>query len=331
MIEHAPHFGSTVQLPVPWTPDALCPRFDEFLAGILSEDYVKLAWEMIGYLMMSGNPLQKAFMLLGTGGNGKGTLIRVIETLLGRQNISSQSLDSLSNNRFAPATLFGMIANLAGDIDATYQESTAAFKMLTGDDPFPGERKFGAHFTFTNWAVPVFSANRIPGSADTSHGYLRRWQILEFNTEIAPDQVIPGFSSLLSAELPGIAARAVTALREMMARNHGRGGFHTSQEIASGAERFAEAIDQVRQWLNQAVVLSPAGLEAQADVYTTYKSWAEMNGYGKLRSAEFFSRLSAVDGVRLVKIQGKRMVKGLAIVEMRLHDPRADFFEEQPL
>ncbi len=321
LVPHAPHFGSTVQLPIDWEPEAPCAKFEAFLSSVLEDDYVVLAWEMIGYLMMSGNPLQKAFLLLGTGGNGKGTLIRVIEELLGRNNVSTQSLNALSSNRFAPVDLFGKIANLAGDIDSTYQETTAQFKMLTGEDPLPGEYKYGSSFTFTNWAVPVFSANRIPGSADTSQGYLRRWQVIEFNRTFTAAEAIPGLSGLLADELPGIAARGIASLQTLMRRNGGRGGFHTSEVIGQGAARLAESIDQVRVWIGSGqVLIAPGGEETQSAVFRAYRNWAVDNHYGVLRSGEFIERLAAIDGIKIVKVRGARMVRGLTILDLRTPD-----------
>lgn len=316
---HAPHFGSTVQLPVNFDPDAKAPVFNQFLSQILSEDYKRYMWETIGYLMMSGNPLQSAFLFLGTGSNGKGTVMRVIAELLGHENCSQISLDSLTQNRFAPAGLFGKIANIAGDIDATYQENTAPFKMLTGEDRYNAERKFGEPFSFESWAVPVFSANKIPGSSDTTKGYLRRWKVIEFTTTIEEKDAIPGLSDRLAEELPGIAASALAALREVMARNGGRGGFHVSDEIDKGKERFAESIDQVRQWLDEATIPHADHQEKLSACYKAYRFWANEQGNKPLKSAEFEARLKSMDdqGISTGKTNGNRWVRGLGIVEYR--------------
>lgn len=313
---HAPHYGSTVQLPLEWNSNADCPEFDKFLDGILSPDYARLAWEMVGYLMMSGNPLQVAFLLLGTGQNGKGTLMRVVQDLLGNKNTSTLSLDALSN-RFAPIGLFGKIANLAGDIDATYQESTAMFKMLTGEDEFRGEQKFvQAPFYFRNWAVPVFSANRIPGSADTSHGYLRRWKVIEFDRTISNAERIPGLSNRLSAELPGIAAKAVQHLRELMERNSNKGEFHTSMDIEHGEQRFAESIDQVRQWVNECCMPAPDTKAPWTDFYSSYRFWAEQNHVGTLKASEVKERLAGM-GYPTKRIKGTPYTRGLLVLRSK--------------
>ena len=285
---HDPEVLSTVQMGVPYRPEEECPQFDAFLAEVLSPDYVKLAWEMIGYLMYSANPLQVAFMLVGPGGNGKGTLLRVVTHILGRANVSSASLDSLNTNRFAAVTLFGKLANIAGDIDATYQESTAAFKKLTGEDLYQAEHKGADLFTFANWAVPVFSANRVPGSADTTEGYLRRWVVLEFPRKIQAKEL--GLSDRLAAEGSGIANHAIRSLREAL----GAGRLSIEGDAAAGRERFNRSTDQARQWLDDEAMPAPDHWISMPDLYANYVRWAERNGAGRLSAAALGARLESI-------------------------------------
>lgn len=289
VLDHDAAYLSTVQFPIDWNPEATCPTFDNFLADVMHEDYVALAWEMIGYLMYSGNPLQVAFLLYGAGGNGKGTLIRVIQAILGSQNIGNEPLDRLNNDRFSSVNLFSKIANIAGDIDATYQESTANFKRLTGEDTLAAERKFGDRFVFENWAVPLFSANKIPGSNDVSEGYLRRWVVLHFHKRILNPTL--GMSNLLRTETEGIAYKAVDALRTLMMR----GEFDPQGKAMEAKAEFAETIDQVRQWIaSHDTVSAPGEHVPLRKLYDGYIAWATTTNRGKINENEFAHRLEAV-------------------------------------
>lgn len=289
LLGHDANLKSTVQINTTYEPDATCPTFDGFLSEVMHPDYVALAWEMLGYLLYSGNPMQMAFLFYGSGGNGKGTLMRVIERMLGAANIASESLDDLNNNRFRTANLFGKIANLTGDIDATYQENTAQFKKITGEDVLTGERKNRDPFRFTSWAVPVFSANKFPGSADVTEGYLRRWTVLHFHKRI--ENMVPGLSDLLVEELPGIAYKATTALQSLMMR----GRFHPDGEAVKGIEEFAKAIDSVRQWLASGEVMQAPEVEiAVGTLYANYNLWASRSGQRPVKEAEFSHRLEGI-------------------------------------
>lgn len=287
--DHDPKVLSTVQMNVDWNPDAACPEFDRFLCQVIDADAIPLAWELIGYLMYSGNPLHKAVMLMGKGRNGKGTFLRVVQALLGARNITSVGLHDLANSRFSSATLFGKIANIAGDIDGTYVESTAMFKKITGQDQITAEHKNRDHFHFTPWAVPVFSANKIPGSADTTMGYLSRWVVVEFpNTFTGHED--RGLDRRLQTklELQGIAAKAMPALRTLMAR----GNFELTESTQQAQERFERGVDQVKTWVHECTELAPElPFVPRVDLYKQYVQWAGDNGYGKLKSHEFYERL----------------------------------------
>jgi P4 family phage/plasmid primase-like protien len=179
-VEHTPEVLSTVQLGVDYDPDADCPAFEQFLHQVVPADVVDTVWELVGYLMYSGNPLHKAVMLTGTGRNGKGTFLRVMVRCSGAANITSVSLHDLVNTRFTTASLFGKLANIAGDIDGGYLENTATLKGITGGDMISAEHKGRDRFDF----VPVGGAGvlrqPVPSSADTTVGYLSRWLIVNF-------------------------------------------------------------------------------------------------------------------------------------------------------
>ena len=151
LLPHSPDYRSTVQLPVEYRPGAECPLFEKFVAEVLPKDLYEptgdslgFIWELIGYTLYSGNPLHIAVLLYGKGRNGKGTLIRVLKQLLGARNCSTVGLHQLVENRFRAATLFGKLANLAGDLDSRWLDNTAMFKAITGGDTIQAEYKYGA-------------------------------------------------------------------------------------------------------------------------------------------------------------------------------------------
>lgn len=307
---HSAEHLSTVQFPHDFTPGAECPRFDAFLDSVMSPDYQQIVWEMIGYLLYSGNPLQIAFLLHGSGENGKGTLIKVITAMLGKENLAHQSLDALNGDKFAAANLFGKIANIAGDIDGTFQESTARFKMLTGEDRFSGEYKYGDSFGFQNWAVPLFSANKIPGSADVSKGYLRRWVNIEFDRQFKGDPIRGLGESMAASDMPGVIAKGLRHLGPLLEQGH----FTISGEALKGKDEFAKSLDQTRQWVEEECLEVVDSRVKQDDLYRDYRQWAERNGTGKLKASDFYTRLEGA-GFKRAKIKGIRYFEGIAIIE----------------
>lgn len=310
--QHAPEIPSTVQLAIDYDPDADCPAFDKFLLEVLPADMIDVAWELVGYLMYSGNPLHKAVMLTGHGRNGKGTFLRVLLALLGRRNVTNVSLHDLMNTRFTTASLFGKLANIAGDIDATYLENTATFKGITGGDAISAEHKGRDRFDFTPWAVPVFSANKVPASADTTVGYLSRWLVLPFPNDFTgrEDRRLDGKLGT-AAELRGIAARAIAALPALLER----GDFADTESGRAAKDEFARRVDQVRTWLADCTdVADEHPWVARTELYESYKRWAARDGHKPVKASEFYDRIEGAGGVPAI-VHGTRGFKRIRVVD----------------
>ena len=295
LYDHDPARLVTVQLAVDWNPKATCPAFDEFLSQVVPADMVALVWEAIGYLLYSGNPLHRAYMLMGAGRNGKGTLLRTLGALIGAANYTAVSLHSLVNTRFSTANLFGKLANIAGDIDGTYLESTAMFKAITGQDQITAEHKGRDAFDFTPWAVPVFSANKVPPSADVTQGYLSRWLVIPFPNDFTGREDRHLDERLQTkAELEGIAVKAMPALRNLMAR----GDFDLPESGVTARDEFARRVDQVRLWVTDCCEVDPAHpFVTRTGLYRQYQDWALRDGHKAVKATEFYDRLDAVPGV----------------------------------
>lgn len=317
---HTPAVLSTVQLSVDYDPEAQCPAFEDFVHQVVAPDVVETIWELIGYLMYSGNPLHKAVMLTGKGRNGKGTFLHVVEQLLGPRNVTNASLDDLVNTRFTTASLFGKLANIAGDIDAKYMENTATFKGITGGDTISAEHKGRDRFDFRPWAVPVFSANKIPASADTTVGYLSRWLVVNFPNSFVgrEDRRLEGRLTR-PEELRGIAARGVAALGTLL----DRGGFAETASGRAALEEFTRRVDQVRTWLSDCCDIHPEHpFVARTELYNAYKQWAFRDGHKPVRASEFYDRLEEAGG-EPTTIHGTRGFKRIKVLDNGLGTPSA--------
>jgi P4 family phage/plasmid primase-like protien len=323
---HSSDFHGTVQLAAEWDEGATCPGVTEWLRQVLPADLLQptsdggpgFIWEVLGYLCMSGNPLHKAVLLLGSGRNGKGTFLRMVTELLGSQNVSSVDLHSLVSNRFRGSELFGKVANIAGDLDGQWLESTALFKAITGGDTVTVERKYGHAFDFRPFAVPVYSANAVWGTPDTTAGYLSRWLVVPFpNTFLGAED--RGLDARLSEppELSGVLANAVQGLRAVMAR----GNFSVPDSIAQAFDRFADESDPIRGFIRDTTVPDDDGWVTRAAVWETYEVWAKENGtrsplsrgklYARLAATGWTERMSNGNRGFIGRTQTVQMIEGI--------------------
>lgn len=308
-LEHHPEYGSTVQLPVRWRWDATCEPFDTFLQEAVPEDDHQRVWEVLGYLMMSGNPLQRMVLLTGGGGNGKGVFLHVVRALLGMANVSNVPLHDFSGNQFASADIFGKLANICGDIDSTFIEQTGQIKQISGEDDVRAERKFGQPFTFEFWGKMLFSANAVPSSADSSTGWMRRWEVVQF--PFAPARPDRGLKRRLVAPecLEGIAVKAVWALRLLMER----GDFDRGVSAERAHTEFAQRNNKLLAWIDDDMYFNPEKFHKRRDLLMWFRAWdAHENPAGRpMGSQTFYERLRQVSGLREAKRQGERGFIGL--------------------
>ncbi|WP_081860149.1 MULTISPECIES: DNA primase family protein [unclassified Microbacterium] len=310
-----------------------CPNFDAWLNSVLPDEVHGLLWESLGYMLMTGNPLQTAFLLLGREGTGKSTLLRVLEEMLGRENISAESLKSLTENRFAASSLYGKAANIVGDIDAAYMDDTSLFLQITGGDTMTHERKGKDAFPFRPFAVPIFSTNKVWQSANTSGAYFRRWTILPFDIQV--DRSKPFDEAALHAEVPGIFNKAMNALRDLYYRTepkqvfdaNGRPTDEVIQEPARyfeiiGAasevrERFARESDPIREWMDaDELVYADAGNASyrvpRSALYARYVSWCDQNNVRAKSGPKFYTAIRNL-GFREFKSNGVMTFEGVYV------------------
>jgi putative DNA primase/helicase len=268
-----------------------CPRIQSFISQIVPDDAQATIYEMVGYLCTADNTAQKAFLLVGDGANGKGTLLRVITKMLGKQNVSAIQLQKLATDRFAKAGLYGKLANIAGDISSERLTETSEFKGLVGGDMQTGEHKYGHAFAFTPFARHVFSINQMFESSDTGYAFLRRWVVIPFPhtfpvTDMDTKLQAPG-------EMAGFFNLALDAWR-----NAG-GQFTIGDSITKAGEQFHEAIDPVVSFVKEMTVIGTVE-EYQVKkplLYQTYRQWCEANGRKPLSARKLNERVAQTGAI----------------------------------
>ncbi|MGX1931713.1 DNA primase family protein [Microbacterium resistens] len=308
---HNEMLGALTKLPIGHDPIAKPYAFLEWLGQVLGDDpeMHRHMWEVLGYLLMTGNPLQKIFLFYGEGGNGKGTLLRLLRMMLGRDNYSSISMHQLVDDRFATAGLYGRIANISGDLSSRFLSDPQILKEITGGDSISASRKFGHSFEFVPYAVPVFASNEFFRTSDNSIGWRRRWEVIDFVQRVEGSGAFD--EQILFDDIPGIFNYAMEGLRRVMER----GRFDPPQVAREATTRLHDAADPFMMWLDEddAVHQGPDESSASADVYRRYAGWCRRNGYTPLASGPLGQRLKQIgvtrtrprDGAsRVVRYQG---------------------------
>lgn len=289
---HDRALGAIAKLPIRYDAAASSPIFDAWLAEVIGDnaEMNRHMWEVLGYLLMTGNPLQKIIMLIGEGGNGKGTFLRVLGHLLGEENYSSVSLHALVEDRFAAANLHGKIANISGDLSSRFVSEPEILKQITGGDAITTARKYGQMFTFVPYAVPLFAANEPFRTSDSSFGWRRRWEVIEFDRRVLGTRNFD--EQALFDEAPGIFNHAMRALRQLMERGH----FAPPEAAQRATTRLHDAADPFMLWLDEDPnVYRGADQTAERDdVFKRYRQWCRDSGYQPVAKHVLGRRLNQI-------------------------------------
>ena len=181
LIDYSPEYFFINKLKVDFSDTkGECPTIDKIFRQIVREKDVISLYETLGYAMWRGYPYPKIFILYGSGGNGKTAYIKILERVLGKENISLENSLDLQWNRFSIGRLYGKLLNVSSEMEYSILKNTVSLKMATGEDLVDCERKFREPFAFTNYAKLVFLTNQIPLTADRTFAFFRRIFLLEF-------------------------------------------------------------------------------------------------------------------------------------------------------
>ena len=227
------------KLPMKYDPSVDCPISKNFINEIIEDkEDIKIIQELFGYSLYKDYQIEKSFMFLGKGRNGKGQLIELLKNFVGNDNVSNVSLQRLCDeNSFNVSELHTKLVNSGGDIDGGFLETSGMFKQLTGNDMVSAKRKFLTDIRFKNYAKLLFSSNNLPTSKDTSDGFWDRWILLKFpyrfefkenfegksdyelrNWKIRINNVVERCSTL--AELCGLLNWALDGLDRLLNQGH---------------------------------------------------------------------------------------------------------------
>ena len=181
LVPHSPEFLSLKQVPVTYNPEADCPNFKKFLSEVVSLEDGKDIMRFWGATLAPHCRFEKAIVFVGEGENGKSVMLYAVTEFFKRVNTSSESLQSLCDNTFRKAELFGKIANIKSELAATKVSQVDDFKSLvSGIDTITGERKRKDPFKFLNTAKLWFSCNELPTVSFSDKAYYRRWIVIKF-------------------------------------------------------------------------------------------------------------------------------------------------------
>lgn len=300
-LPHSPLEFHTSKFNCYYNPEAYDKHVDTMLDKLTGNDMEirDIIEEMLGYILMRHVRYQKAFLLLGPGGNGKSTFLEMIGEWVGQENISSLLLHDLSD-KFRGSQIVDKIVNLGDDISDEIVKDSAMFKSLSTGEVVTLEEKNLNPFNYVNTAKLIFTANSMPLFHDKSHGLSRRWIFIPFDVPISENDkdYDPDIRSKLATQdaKSYLLNLAIEGARRLMKNKK----FTHSKRVDELLTVFKMDNDNVLQWVdtvspNEEILNQPSGL-----VYTKYKFYCVANGFHPRSIRNFNKSLRTLVNLKLL-------------------------------
>jgi len=295
-------------LPFDYLPEATCPIFIDYLEYCLpDEDKRKVIQEFLGYVFTPNevSNLEKCLLLYGEGSNGKSVLYRVINELLGKENISSYSIPQLTDKQkgeYYTVNLQNKLLNYCSDTKGAFDD-TGVFKQLVSGEKVTGRHPAGRPIEFVNNAKFIFNVNVLPSTPENVYGFFRRFEIIDFSVtveEAKKDRQLP--SKIIDNELPGVFNWILEGLDRLL-KNKKLTNCKANNEAL---ERFKIKSNNVLEFLldeNFEVITNVEQGEVFNDLFNSYQHWIAVNGGHPLKKSNFKERIDAV------KLEGKQVFR----------------------
>jgi P4 family phage/plasmid primase-like protien len=257
-----------------YDPSATCPLWMTFLEQITVgdtdlADFLQLA---VGYTLYGHTNEQVMFILIGSGGNGKGVFTRIIYSVLGEFSAVMQSNllkpGAISANNPSPALmqLGGKRFWACSEVPKGMILDEGLTKQLTGGDLISSRGLYSNQVEFLPVGKLMLSVNDMPRVRHDDQGMWRRIVAIPFNAVFSGIKRDNSLEHKLKAELPGILNWALEGARKYAEKGK-LGRPKASRKLLASLRRDA---DTVSVWIGSCCLEDDDGKLQSKAGYDSY-------------------------------------------------------------
>ena len=281
--------------PVPFEPDAPCPRWTRFVEEIFGDDDEMAAYmqRVIGYSLTVITTEQVFWILCGNGSNGKSTLMETLmRSVLGDAYSWTMPFPaagwSTAMSEYQKACLAGQRFVQASEVTRQGELNDELIKGLTGGDTINARHPFGRPFTYVPAAKFFLRVNDLPVISDQSHGMWRRVKLVPFTQTFGVDTTL---ADQLAREAPGILSWAVRGCL-----NWQRTGLQHPRAVETATKEYQAESDPLVRFLDERCVVSPAAKVSAGELFGAYEAWCRQE-----QTSAFSTMSQTAFGLRIRK------------------------------
>jgi len=274
LLPHSRGLFTQNSLPFEYDPTKDCPQWMKFLDDIWGDDpdSIQCLQEMFGYILSGDTKQQKFFNLIGPRRSGKGTINRVLVTLLGDHNTVAPQLEELCDTFGLQPWLGKLLASFT-DARAPERNRSAVVSQLLrivgGDTVTVNRKNKEAWNGYLPTRIVIYS-NEALQLTENSNALTGRMVVMKMTRNFY-DNEDTELDTKLRTELSGIFNWAMQGLANRLARGgrfiqpkSGQEYLDLMQEIGNPMGSFGE----------DALEFDASAEVSKDDVFACYKHWA---------------------------------------------------------
>jgi putative DNA primase/helicase len=269
-------------------------RWHRFLVELFGNDVeaIRLLQEWMGYQLIPDTSQHKILLMHGPPRAGKGTIGRVIEKLLGEDNVASVNLSDFSD----PHGMHQLVDKQAviipdGRMPKGKETTTAVERLLSiaGEDRQSVNPKFRDRYSIRLKVKVTMMTNELPRLVDSSTALDSRLLVLRFTRSFL-NKEDHGLDAALEAELPGILDWALDGLDALRDRGH----FLQPGSGQALITDLAAMSSPISAFIDECCIVGPDERVAIDVLYGTWTDWCGDNGHIPGSKNVFTGKLRAV-------------------------------------
>lgn len=274
----------SIQVNYEFNKNSRAPLWDKFIGQVMEDNQQKilLLQEIAGYVFFPDCSLEKCFMLLGSGANGKSVFINTLRNVFGPDNCSNVSISDLVSN-FEPIHLRYSIANFVTEMRSSLKGTSERFKNAISGEPLTAAYKGKDSITFISRAKWISASNSFIASNDVTRGTTRRLYFVNFGRSFSDQEADKDLSKKLLAELPGIFNWCLDGYKRLRQTK----SFTLTDEMKTLEKEFRESINPLEVFVDEELVNIVGDERTSTSLYTSYSEWAKKAGFFPVNRIRF--------------------------------------------
>jgi len=287
--KHTPDYLSVCQIPRIYDKKATCPQIEKFITETIDPNDEDFVFEWFGYNLTTDVSYESSLFVYGPQGTGKSLLLSLLNSFVGCNNCSAETLQNLEVKPSRVANLYGKRANICSEIPSTQIHQNEMFKKLTsGKDTVTGEHKYVRAFDFVNKAKFTFSGNKLPEEPKDPAWFARIKLISMRNVFRGTDKDDKKLlhKLVLEKELSGLLNLALKGLKRLYDNDK----FSYYKTFEETEREYILYSNPVEAFVSECTVISNTDTEKDI-LYLEYSGWSMNKKLERLSKIEFARKL----------------------------------------